>query len=144
MSGRAFMLVTGDDGKFLAGIEKLIGTSIPEIALEGFAMEAQDAAEAAPTKSSRSRSRSPRSAREPAAPREPAPREPGRSSRPPARDHGPSRDRGEELAKRPPPRSRRRDEFDDDAEPEAVVGFGNRVPDFLRLPPRPGRNGSKA
>lgn len=120
LSGRAFMLVTADDAKFLAGIEKLIGTSIPEIALENFAVDAQETAEAPPAKSSRPpRSRSPRPPRES------------------ARDHveGPAK-----RSSRP----RRRDDLDDEAESDSVVGFGSQIPAFLRLPPRSGRNGSKA
>jgi superfamily II DNA/RNA helicase len=38
LSGRAFTFVTGEDAKFLASIEKLIGKPIPEVALEGSRM----------------------------------------------------------------------------------------------------------
>src|ERR1700753_209157 len=45
-SGRAFMLATPDDTKFVAAIEKLIGTQIPEIKVEGISVETAEAPEA--------------------------------------------------------------------------------------------------
>jgi hypothetical protein len=120
MSGRAFMLVTPDDTKFLASIEKLIGTTIPEIALDGFTVSTAAAAdEPAPAKSTRSRRPTARSARD-AAPALPEPRA--------ARPEPKSR-----RAAEPPRRWRQEDEPE---ELEGVVGFGSHVPAFLRTPPR--------
>ena len=115
MSGRAFMLVAPEDAKFLAAIEKLIGNPIPEVALEGFAVEAAEAAETAP---SRDRGR--------------------RGSGHPARERAPSPRRRQE----PPSRTRvgrRRHEEGDEEQAESVVGFGNQIPAFLRAAPRNGR-----
>ena len=118
MSGRAFMLVTPDDGKFLTGIEKLIGNSLPEMALDGFAAEAADVAEAP-----QSRERSRRTAGHP-------PRERDRAPSPRGRPETASRSRG----------GRRRHEEADEEQSESVVGFGNQIPAFLRSGPRVGRS----
>ncbi len=47
-SGRAFMLATPEDGKFISQIEHLIGTTIPRITVEGFAVEARPEGEESP------------------------------------------------------------------------------------------------
>jgi superfamily II DNA/RNA helicase len=137
LSGRAFMLVTREDGKYLAGIEKLIGTKIPEVTLDGFGGGEAASEEAAPV-SSRSRQRSPKRGAPAAAPaieeaapaaieqsrppRERAPRE-----RPPRDDfRKPAYDRPE----------RRRPRHDDDDDGDSVVGFGNDIPAFLQAAPR--------
>jgi superfamily II DNA/RNA helicase len=137
MSGRAFMLVTREDGKYLAGIEKLIGTKIPEVTLDGFGGDETVAEETTPVPS-RSRQRSPKRAAPSApppseeaapaaieqsrAPRERAPRE-----RPPRDDfRKPAYDRPE----------RRRSRHDDDDDGDSVVGFGNDIPAFLQAAPR--------
>jgi superfamily II DNA/RNA helicase len=158
MSGRAFMLATPDDGKFLAGIEKLIGTTIPEVALDGFAVSAADAesGETMPASSGRRGStRKPRTAERDAPPSEERPRR-GRSPRPAAEtrpDFTPrpvesrpdftsrSADTRPEAAprmSRDGGRRRYRDDDDHD-EPDNVVGFGNNVPAFLQAVPRPRR-----
>ncbi len=155
LSGRAFMLATNDDSKFLAGIEKLIGTKIPEIALDGFAVAAADAEADDSERSSRRRpERKPRAERPAPVPAQAA----AGDSRPPrpARDYSAPRDRPaprDHLAPhdRPAqtrfdrdsrmmdePRRRRRDYGDDD-DGETVVGFGNHVPAFLQAVPRPRR-----
>ena len=140
LSGRAFTLVTPDDGKFLAGIEKLIGNKIPEVALDGFAVATADAEDEAPKSSERrSSSRKPRGGK-PAEREAPvveaaAAAEEPRQSR--ARPERPSRSRPEAPSRMPPDggRRRRRDEDDHD-EPDGVVGFGNNIPAFLRVAPR--------
>jgi superfamily II DNA/RNA helicase len=119
MSGRAFMLVTPEDAKFLAAIEKLIGNPIPEVALEGFAVEAAEAAEA---QSSRDRGR----------------RGSGHVARERDRERSPSPRRRQEPPSRPRGGRRRYDEGDED-QGESVVGFGNQIPAFLRAAPRNGR-----
>jgi superfamily II DNA/RNA helicase len=120
LSGRAFMLATSDDAKFLAGIEKLIGTIIPEIALDGFAASA--VSEEAPPKAVVARPRRPTSrvAREAAPVQVEAPR--------------PSRVEPKPRRASEPPRRRRQD--DDQEELDSVVGFGSHVPAFLQAPPR--------
>ncbi len=165
LSGRAFTLVTGDDAKFLAGIEKLIGTTIPEVALDGFAVEAADAEErpAKPAGRGRASGRKPREAaperhapeRPEAEQQEPAPTQAAehsdeaprarrsRSSRPPADRPEPARRppaAQAESGRRQPTESRRRyrDEDDED-QGDNVVGFGNRIPAFLQAAPRPRR-----
>jgi superfamily II DNA/RNA helicase len=158
MSGRAFMLVTNDDGKFLAGIEKLIGTTIPEVALDGFAVSAADAesGETTPASSGRRGStRKPRTAERDAAPAEERPRR-GRSPRPadtrpdpaprPAAEARPefaprmadSRPETAPRMSRDGGRRRYRDDDDHD-EPDNVIGFGNNIPAFLQAVPRPRR-----
>jgi len=135
MSGRAFMLVTRDDAKFLAGIEKLIGNPIPEIALDGFAVSAADE-ETGETRSEsgrRASTRKPRGAvrekTEEAAPR--------RAARPPRREDT----RPEHTQRVPRDTGRRRYRDDDDHdEPDNVVGFGDRIPAFLQAAPRPRRD----
>jgi superfamily II DNA/RNA helicase len=151
MSGRAFMLVTNDDGKFLAGIEKLIGTTIPEVAIDGFAVAAADADDGAAASSTRRPERKPAERRPrrkeaeetvaTSAPEEAPPRR-ERTDRPPhAR---PAYPRSESTRNESAPRMaqdtrRKRRDYDDQDEPETVVGFGNRIPAFLQVAPRPRR-----
>ncbi len=120
LSGRAFMLATPDDAKFLAAIEKLIGGPIPEIALDGFAQAA--APEEPPPKAAAPRARRPaaRAGRESA----PAQPEAARASRIEPRPR-----RGVEPARRRWP-----EDIQDDV--DSVVGFGAHVPAFLKSPPR--------
>jgi superfamily II DNA/RNA helicase len=124
MSGRAFTLVTRDDAKFLAAIEKLIGNAIPEVALDGFAIDAAESADrpAAPDEGGRDRpSRSRRTHDD-------------RRPRPDDR----RRDYADARPRRPADEGRRRfrDEDDDDGG-EKVVGFGSHVPAFLQPAGRP-------
>jgi superfamily II DNA/RNA helicase len=109
MSGRAFMLVTPDDAKFLSGIEKLIGKPIPEVALEGFAVaasEAQEQPSAAPPRPRRPTSRSKDEPRQRAEPQRAAP-----------------------AHRNVEPRRRWHDDDGDDGGP--VIGFGSDIPAFL-------------
>jgi len=134
MSGRAFMLVTRDDAKFLAGIEKLIGNPIPEIALDGFAVSVAEE-ETGETRSESGRRASTRKPR--GAPRAKTEEDRPRRARTP---------RGEDTRPEHPQRmprdtSRRRYRDDDDHdEPDNVVGFGDRIPAFLQAAPRPRRD----
>jgi superfamily II DNA/RNA helicase len=133
LSGRAFMLVTREDAKFLAGIEKLIGNAIPEIALDGFAVAAadEDSGEARPESRRRPTRRGPDRADD---------EKPRRAARPPRADDQPSPSPRPSL--RPPRDSGRRRYRDDDDrdEPDNVVGFGDRIPAFLQVAPRPRRD----
>jgi len=137
LSGRAFMLVTRDDAKFLAGIEKLIGNPIPEIALDGFAVSASEEGGDEPRSESgrRPRSRARDSDRE-----KPADERPRRSRSSRADDSRPSRPDDRPPARPPRESGRRRYRDDDDHdEPDNVVGFGDRIPAFLQVAPRPRR-----
>lgn len=135
MSGRAFMLVTGEDSKFLAGIEKLIGNPIPEIALDGFATADAAEADEAPRASARPRGRaSPSRDRAPSRERTPSTSREHAASR----DHAPSSRGRPESAPRARPGRQRHDEGDDD-QPDSVVGFGSQIPAFLRAAPRVSR-----
>ncbi len=150
LSGRAFTLVTRDDAKFLAGIEKLIGNPIPEIALDGFAVSAAADAPVEPRSESgrRTTARKPRGPAREQAPREQAPREkteeerPRRARSPRSDDTRRSEDTRPEPAQRMPRDSGRRRYRDDDDrdEPDNVVGFGDRIPAFLQVAPRPRRD----
>jgi superfamily II DNA/RNA helicase len=158
-SGRAFMLVTQDDGKFVAGIEKLIGKPIPEIALDGFAVEAALATEpAAPRDRARTRpaSGTSRRSRPPAAPHRSETAElshqpetaevlqrsapetfqgsAAEASRRPSAPETSRRSTRDAPAARAEPR--RRPRIDDGDEMDSVRGFGDHVPAFLR-PARP-------
>jgi superfamily II DNA/RNA helicase len=137
MSGRAFMLVTREDGKYLAGIEKLIGTKIPEVTLDGFGGGETAGEDSAPVPS-RSRQRSPKRA----APSAPPPSEeaapaavetsrPVRERQP--RERPPRDDFRKPAYDRP---ERRRSRHDDNDDGDSVVGFGNDIPAFLQAAPR--------
>jgi hypothetical protein len=142
MSVRAFMLVTGDDAKLLAGIEKLIGTTIPEVALDGFAVDTSDNEDQEPP--ARARRPSGRKTREAAAEApSPEPDEMATSTAAPPPRHRSNRPTApkSEPIRRSANESRRRQRADEDQdEPETVVGFGNRIPAFLQAVPRPRRD----
>ncbi|MDB5396073.1 MAG: DeaD [Rhodospirillales bacterium] len=155
MSGRAFMLTTGDDAKFLAGIEKLIGTKIPEVALDGFAVGAADSENLDRAPSSSPRRRPERKPRDSGAER-PTAAEAETADTPPRRERAarpararpehsrpehsqPERPRAESAPRMATEPRRRRREYEDQDEPETVVGFGNRIPAFLQVAPRPRR-----
>jgi superfamily II DNA/RNA helicase len=115
LSGRAFTLVTRDDAKFLAAIEKLIGNPIPEIALDGFAVSIADE-EGDTSESASERHGTRRKARKVEKSDDTRPKRGGRS-----------------------PERRRHTDDDDHDEPDNVVGFGDRIPAFLQVAPRPRR-----
>jgi superfamily II DNA/RNA helicase len=122
MSGRAFMLVTGEDGKFLAAIEKLIGTTIPEVTLKGFGRSAAEPEpEAQPTAKPGRR------------------REPARNARPPMADpeSGRARTRPSDVNERRADSRRPRRDEDDRDEIDGAVGFGGHIPAFMV--PKPSR-----
>ena len=132
MSGRAFTLVTREDGKFLAAIEKLIGTAIPEVAIDGFAVDAIEAEGEAVRPSRGERSGRP--------PRDRDERRSGRGDRERTVAEPRARHEDERPEHRRPPaapgrRRFRHDEDDDDS--ENVVGFGSHVPAFLQPAGRP-------
>ncbi|HTJ64791.1 MAG TPA: DEAD/DEAH box helicase [Alphaproteobacteria bacterium] len=145
LSGRAFMLVTREDAKYLAAIEKLIGTKIPEVTLDGFG--GADATPEVETSESSRPKRRPRkeSGSAEARPRESAPRAPrtrtagprNESPRPAVTQDGNPREPREDRRERSP-RGRsddRRPRYDDDDD-DNVVGFGNDIPAFLQAAPR--------
>jgi superfamily II DNA/RNA helicase len=149
LSGRAFMLVTREDAKYLAAIEKLIGTKIPEVTLDGFAGgDTEDDAPASSRPTRRPRKES--GASDAPRPRESAPRAPrtrtagprdggprNEVTRPAVTQDGNPREQREDRRERPP-RNRaddRRPRYDDDDD-DKVVGFGNDIPAFLQATPR--------
>jgi len=116
LSGRAFMLVTPDDTKFLTAIEKLIAKPIPVVTLQGFDQQAaisDEPTQAGDGSSMRRPQRKPREA----------------AKRPDAVETRSVRT--EPRASRPDPRGGRRDEEEQD-ELDHVVGFGSHVPAFFR------------
>jgi superfamily II DNA/RNA helicase len=127
MSGRAFMLVTRDDAKYFASIEKLIGQKIPEVTLDGFG-EVDDSDEGA-TDSPRAKRRVRKSRDESAAEAAPRPEKGHRTRQRDERRDRPYQGRAEG----------RRSRYDDDDD-ESVVGFGSHIPAFLQVAPRQRRS----
>jgi superfamily II DNA/RNA helicase len=126
LSGRAFMLVTPEDTKFLVAIEKLIGTTIPETRIEGFdSRDAEPELRESPPARSRSRRESPSAARGGRGGAEPS------TARPPRNDFPSPR--------QAPPQRARYDDDDRDGGLDSGVGFGGHVPAFMI--PRSGRRG---
>lgn len=154
--GRAFTVATPEDGKYVAGIETLIGTPIDRLTLDG--VEVGELAEA--KRGGRSaRGRRSGSGSSVAEPR--APRSASSSARPaPARSQHARPVNGEQArpeaaraAASPPPtrqskkttaapdrerpgRSKRQKSDAGGSDGEAVVGMGNHVPAFLRRVPK--------
>ncbi|HLT75819.1 MAG TPA: DEAD/DEAH box helicase [Ferrovibrio sp.] len=149
MKGRAFTLVSGEDGKYIAAITRLIARDIPVMELPGFhsdEVESPQAAEAEAERGSRSRrgrgrdrsrskssSRGSQSTERSAAEAQPA--ETARREEAPAVLH-PETAKGEraERPRRERDRSRDRDRREDREPP--VIGMGDHVPDFLLRPVR--------
>ncbi|TNE38888.1 MAG: DEAD/DEAH box helicase [Alphaproteobacteria bacterium] len=145
--GHAYTLTTRSDDKFLDAIYKLIGREIPPIKIDGMEDIAAEAAEIAERekrisgkdksagrggrgrseRGGRSRSRAPKEAREEAEVNE-APRE-KESAKAPSNDDVKSSKKPQKAA--PKPRRGRHDRDDDDA---PVVGLGENVPAFFKIP----------
>ena len=130
--GRAFTLSTGDDKKFVDGIEKLIGGPIPRATVDGASVDAAKAtntkeptAEVAETPKADKPAQEPREPQEPQVPQ--VPRE---------RNARSSRSRNEKTPaeqSRPEQKERQRNR-----EPDApVVGMGDHVPAFLMAGSKP-------
>ena len=154
--GRAFTIATREDDKYIASIEKLIGTKLPPFEVEGVSQRPAAAADAAAEddeqRESGAERRGRRSRRRSDGDRESRGSDRDSGSRR-ERDEKPRRDRDDqprrgrdEAPSREPvraldtqhdrksrdaraDRNRRRDARDDD---EAVVGMGDHVPAFLR------------
>ncbi len=112
-SGRAFTLATPEDRKFVAAINKLIGTPIPPATIEG---HAEPAVEAAPAETAQPAPKRRRGGR-----REGPAEEPKRRS--PKRERGTASRGGKRAGKSEP-------------HDEAVVGLGDHTPAFLLRPVR--------
>ncbi|MDE2303711.1 MAG: DEAD/DEAH box helicase [Sphingomonadales bacterium] len=125
-TGRAFTFITPDDAEAIASIEKLTGTVIPEVTIEG------GAAEDAPRREPRKRPERP--VREASAPREARPpREasPPREARPP-REASPPREEHTAARESHPPRQHQPRRTAPAPRPEAESdGWNGPVPDFL-------------
>ncbi len=155
MLGRAFTLVSGEDGKYISQITRLIARDIPVMELQGFASdEAEQPASESEGERSSSRGRRERGGRERGRKREgkrsesrraekaedsrPAETPAAETTRPAAsRSEARQGDRGEQP-RRERDRDRDRDrarERREDREPP-VIGMGDHVPDFLLRPVR--------
>ena len=172
--GRAFSIATPDDGKFVLAIEKLIGSEIPRMPIDGIAQLELDpeggdrrrgrgrGAKSSDRKSSSRGSERPARTERPQEQRperQPEQRperqeQPQRTERPqeqrpeqrndrPERtdnrqDHRPDRnDRGPRRDDRRPRRGRWDEEIGEFHHPDNVVGFGDSLPDFMRVIPFP-------
>ncbi|WP_370155033.1 DEAD/DEAH box helicase [Ferrovibrio sp.] len=151
MNGRAFTLVSGEDGKYLAQIKSLIARDIPVMELHGFAVDAGDLpVEEAPERDSRrgrrggskergerkergSRKRGSAAADGKAA--EKAAEAPRPTRLEPVRAEHAQSDQPRERVAHEQPRQDTGRRLRDDREPP-VVGMGDHVPDFLLRPVR--------
>lgn len=135
-SGAAFTLISPEDGKSLAGIEKLIGAAIERAEVAGVPTEALSQGNESPRRRGRSRTASSQSGGAPRASR-PEPATPRAAE--PERPRSEERHRREEARPRRSEERPRREEGRRQGRGEAaVVGFGDELPAFLRrpLPPR--------
>ena len=133
MEGRAFTLVSGEDGKYMQAITRLIARDIPVMELQGFTPDESEASDVPPADEKRSRrGRKDRGGRERTPKRADKPAD-DRLTAPEAKTAAP--------ASKPEPQrneSRRRDrreERREDREPP-VRGMGDHVPNFLLRPAR--------
>ncbi|PXW68164.1 superfamily II DNA/RNA helicase [Blastomonas natatoria] len=115
-SGKAFTFITEDDAEALANIEKLIGTTIPEVLVEGVDAPVQDEkAREKPAKARGSRK---------SEDRKPAERQ-ARTEKP--RDEKPRAEKSRDDRRKPArPRREERDDGPDD-------GWNGPMPDFLSV-----------
>ena len=159
-AGRAYTIATPDDGKFVVGIETLIGTTIPRIEIEGvpaLALEMSPRKRGArgrvgkdkeSDRPARGQKRPPRDAVEPAVesaaakpesepPRPKRERDERRKDRDGERDRPRERDRDRDRGR---DRKGRRERFDslgigEMMHADDAVGFGDHVPDFIQIVP---------
>ncbi|HEY3910427.1 MAG TPA: DEAD/DEAH box helicase [Stellaceae bacterium] len=149
LSGRSFMLAAPEDGKAVADIVRLIGSEVPQVAIEGI--------DTAKLDYSARRGRGPRRALGTAAARTTRPdRARGAAGRPASAAEGPARRKPRPVAAAParpdlpakpandthvtlfpraaaPRRPRQPEHQPDDRK---IVGFGDDLPAFLARPPR--------
>ncbi|WAC24620.1 DEAD/DEAH box helicase [Blastomonas sp. SL216] len=131
-TGKAYTFITEEDAEALANIEKLIGTTIPEVVVEGVEAAPQDErprerpAKGRSSRSSEERKPAPRKARE-ETPRDDRPRE-DRPRDHKARDEKPRTEKPRDDRRKPSSRTRRddRDDGPDD-------GWNGPMPDFLSV-----------
>jgi superfamily II DNA/RNA helicase len=115
-TGKAFTFITEDDAEALANIEKLIGTTIPEVVVEGVEAPAQDDN----PRDKPAKGRAPRKSEE----RKPAERK-AREEKP--RDEKPRAGKSRDDRRKPArPRREERDDGPDD-------GWNGPMPDFLSV-----------
>jgi len=142
--GRSFTLAAPEDGKSIAAIEKLIGTTIPVTAMPDMAAPELDfegggrgrGRRAAPRANGAAERPQPRSAR----PRREENREERRPRRPeraaPAEPRRPAAEDNVTVFPRPAAEPRRRPEPRQSEPEHRVVGFGDDLPAFLRRAPK--------
>nr|WP_163268189.1 DEAD/DEAH box helicase [Chelativorans alearense] len=128
-SGKAFTIVTRADQKYVAGIEKLIGQEIEWFDGNLSTLTAEDEAEERPRRSRSGRDERTRGGRRPAAER--ATPKPAGEAAPAAQDDRRRRKdaikSSNEAEQRRPVRQREREEAN------APIGFGDDVPDFMKV-----------
>jgi superfamily II DNA/RNA helicase len=133
-SGRAFTLAAPEDGKSVAGIEKLIGKPIPVATVSDMAPAELDASDARPRRRRAERSEPRSAAREKPTERRPR-RERAIAAAPRTREPVPAERHNVTTFPRPvnrPASARRRDPAP--LEEPSVVGFGDHLPAFLARP----------
>jgi len=129
-SGKAFTIVTRDDRKYVDGIEKLIGQEIEWLDGDLSTLSAEDEADEKPRRGHR-QDRGEKS-RDRHKPKEKAEdRAEGSPERPAAGDDG-KRSRREAIKAGNEQRGRERKK--PEREPETPVGFGDDIPDFMKIP----------
>jgi superfamily II DNA/RNA helicase len=128
MSGRAFTLATPEDKKYVRGIQHLIGKEIPPVEIEG--------AEPGVLKDApdRSRRRHKRSKADDDADKAEAKSPDTSADEPRDETRDKPRDTSRESGRRGKSGRRGRDREDSDQDKEPVVGWGNHVPAFFRIP----------
>ena len=115
-TGKAFTFITEEDAEALANIEKLIGTTIPEVVVEGVEASSQDEK----PRDKPAKGRAPRKSEE----RKPAERK-AREDKP--RDEKPRAEKSRDDRRKPArPRREERDDGPDD-------GWNGPMPDFLSV-----------
>src|SRR5437763_7217365 len=143
--GRSFTLAAPEDGKSIAAIEKLIGTTIPVTAMPDMAAPELDFEGGARGRGRRAAPRANGAAQEMPQPRSARPRreenrEERRPRRPeravPAEPRRPAAEDNVTVFPRPATEPRRRPEPRQSEPEHRVVGFGDDLPAFLRRAPK--------
>jgi len=132
-SGKAFTIVTRADRKYIDGIEKLIGQNIEWLDGDLSTLSAEDEADEKPRRGGRAE-RGGRKRDESKRPRERADDSATERREQPAKKEERKRERKDAIrADNEAQRDRRRPERHE-REPEAPVGFGEDIPDFMKVP----------
>jgi superfamily II DNA/RNA helicase len=133
LTGRAFTLSTREDWKLLAAVEKLLGNSIPRVAVQGLSGEEAPAGDGETQREERRHPRSGEARRGRDRRQEPAPSG-GAAIMPLERERAAREEPDRAALRQTAPRPQRRDEAREDKDDRKVVGFGDHVPAFLERP----------